>query len=1053
MAQAVFMGLLSAGTTALTGGTMLGGFLLGAGAAGTFFTHFLVTTAMGAALNALSPKPSSGAGGYSITGESGAALDHQVIYGKTKVGGVRIYDSTTGENNKYLHRILAFAGHEISSYEEIYINEDLVTIDAITGNVTSPTKYSGKVRIKRYYGTVSQAADPDLIAETTTLTNGAWTTSHKLSNIAYLYVRFQYDTNIFTNGVPSVSAVIKGKKVYDPRTGLTAWSDNTALCLRDYLINGFQAPVIAKNYAIGAGYPVSTTYFPASSLQNGITCTKIGYGIEDGLPYVDYQFTGTATATSVNNGIYALAYSRIAAEIGQTWSASFIGRKLSGSGAVGLDIGVVEETAPSTNIGGTFCPTSDSTVDNLYIATRTLSVAGVNQVRTVLRLFFNSGSVINATYRIKGIQLEQSSARTTWQADLPSYNLQTSGYGFGLATDPYRMSDDHIIAAANICDQTVTETPVGGTGTVTEKRYTCNGAFLTSSAPNNIISNMLTSMGGLFWYSGGMWKMKASAYTTPTITLTDDDLRSSVSVSTRFSRRDNFNSVKGTFRGSESNWQEADYPSVTLDSALEADNNLLNVADYSLPFTSSSLTAQRIARVFLNRNREQLTIQASWGLKAFQVEVGDIVYVTLERFGWTSKPFEVTSWTFGAVDTYDLQASIILREISPEVFTNTDGLIFEQNNTTLPDPTYVPSIGVVLSSDVVTTNEQPQNIINVNVTANDEPSVESIEIQYKLSSSSTWTSYGTSDLGTTALVGVATDPYDVRVQARNYLGVKGDWVTVSNYTVDVVRQKPADVTGFEVMLNNGSVTLSWDASSDTDLSYYVIRHSVDETGATWANSVLYVQKVARPATTVTVPAKPGTYMVKAVDKLGLESEIPAYAVVPANSLETFANTVTTTESPTFAGTKTGCAVLLNNLYITGTTGSGPYIATYLFNNYTDLTTAKKFRARIDVDVSRYITGGGSSQINFDDLTGRVDSWTGLWDDLTTNALEQADTNIICYIRTTNDNPAGTPTWSSWRELRSGDFYARAAQFRIIMVSQTQNVTPIVPTLKSVVQYN
>ena len=42
----------------------------------------------------------------------------------------------------------------------------------------------------------------------------------------------------FPNGFPEITAIIKGKKVYDPRTSTTAWSDNPALCLRDYLTSG-----------------------------------------------------------------------------------------------------------------------------------------------------------------------------------------------------------------------------------------------------------------------------------------------------------------------------------------------------------------------------------------------------------------------------------------------------------------------------------------------------------------------------------------------------------------------------------------------------------------------------------------------------------------------------------------------------------------------------------------------------------------------------------------------------------------------------------------------
>ena len=81
MAVSAVMGALSAGATALSGGALMGGFLLGAGALGTVMTHFLVSTAMGAALNALTPKPTisnRGSRGYSLNGESGSAVDHQI---------------------------------------------------------------------------------------------------------------------------------------------------------------------------------------------------------------------------------------------------------------------------------------------------------------------------------------------------------------------------------------------------------------------------------------------------------------------------------------------------------------------------------------------------------------------------------------------------------------------------------------------------------------------------------------------------------------------------------------------------------------------------------------------------------------------------------------------------------------------------------------------------------------------------------------------------------------------------------------------------------------
>jgi hypothetical protein len=95
----------------------------------------------------------------------------------------------------------------------------------------------------------------------------------------------------------------------------------------------------------------------------------------------------------------------------------------------------------------------------------------------------------------------------------------------------------------------------------------------------------------------------------------------------------------------------------------------VNVLDFSLPFTSSSLTAQRVARIALNRNREQLTFSASFGMRAFQVQVGDFINITNERFGFVNKPFEVTEWTFGLTEGLDVQVRMTLREISEGVFT------------------------------------------------------------------------------------------------------------------------------------------------------------------------------------------------------------------------------------------------------------------------------------------------------------------------------------------------------------------------------------------------
>ena len=93
---------------------------------------------------------------------------------------------------------------------------------------------SSYVRVKKHLGSSSQAADSDMMAEIP-----GWTSAHQLKGIAYIYVRLQYNISTFSRGLPNISAVIKGKKLYDPRTGLTAWSANSALCARDYMATDY----------------------------------------------------------------------------------------------------------------------------------------------------------------------------------------------------------------------------------------------------------------------------------------------------------------------------------------------------------------------------------------------------------------------------------------------------------------------------------------------------------------------------------------------------------------------------------------------------------------------------------------------------------------------------------------------------------------------------------------------------------------------------------------------------------------------------------------------
>jgi hypothetical protein len=108
-----------------------------------------------------------------------------------------------------------------------------VTIGDSLGGIVS-YQYNAavsKVKIRSYLGTSTQTADATLISLFPTL----WTSAHRARGVAYLICEFDYDETAFPSGLPNVSAVIRGAKLYDPRTATTVWSENPALMVRHVL--------------------------------------------------------------------------------------------------------------------------------------------------------------------------------------------------------------------------------------------------------------------------------------------------------------------------------------------------------------------------------------------------------------------------------------------------------------------------------------------------------------------------------------------------------------------------------------------------------------------------------------------------------------------------------------------------------------------------------------------------------------------------------------------------------------------------------------------------
>ena len=845
-----FIGSVLAGTITATGTALISAF------ASSFLGQFLISTVLGAALRALSPKPSTGGNRGYQTNQQGPAQDHSVIYGETKVGGVIIYDEATGVDSKFLHRVIAVAGHEIDSFVNFYINDELAIIDS-SGNVTSPTQYDGKIRINTHTGSPSQEADSDLVAESGPK---GWNFECKLSGIAYFYVRLTFDANAFPNGIPTFTTTVKGKKVFDPRTGAVAFSANPALCLRDYITSG------------------------------------------------------------------------------------------------------------------------------------------------------------------KG-------------------SNDTTPYSYGLGEDVANVDDALVTSSANICDQTNT-----AAGTV---RYDMNGSFTTAATPYDTITAMLTAMGGSLWYAQGSWRMKSAYYTTPVMDLNEDDLRSGISVGTRHSRRDNFNTIKGTFRGLESDWQVTDYPEVTNSAFVDADGGQVSVADVDLPFTDTSITARRLALISLERNRQQLTVTASFGLRTLGVQVGDNVRITNTRFGWTNKEFEVIQWSFGLVEGLDLQVDMTLRETASSVFDEvSDGREYEKDNTQLPSLFDVPPIGMDFTTSLQVSNEQVSNVATVLVSSGRTEGIDYVEVDYKVSSEEEYSSFGQGRIGEFKVRDLEVNFYDFRARAVNTFGVKGQYVFLLNREVNPNTGNPSNVASLTAELSGGTLFLSWPPVIDADLSHYQVKHNSSTFGATWNNSTSVIDKIARPATSIAVPARAGTFLIKAYDKEGNLSEDVTTTIILSSELPPLGNLDSVSESNQWFGAK-------DNVIISSPSGyleidlTDKFEGTYTF--FTVLDTGSSRTARV-TGIRTFTRSYNNGTLLWDDIPQNWDTWPDNWDTWTDEDAGFGDVSVAIYVSATYDDPFGTPTWGSYFPANGSDVVGRGFRFKAILSNTNENFTPSVSALSATVEY-
>ena len=245
-------------------------------AIGTALTQGIVGTVVAGALTGLTQKDQEI---EQIAEQQASALINKssnnaplpVVYGLRKVGGTRVFMEVSGTDNEYLHVVIAMSEGEINSFENVYLNDILST----------DSRFSGLLNVYTHTGADNQTADSNLVADVPN-----WTSNHRLRGTAYVYVKLKFDVDAYPQGLPTITADVKGTKVYDPRSSTTAWSDNPILCIRDYLTNtrygrGIETALIDDtSFNAAANYCDTTVTIGGATVKryttNGIVNTSQG---------------------------------------------------------------------------------------------------------------------------------------------------------------------------------------------------------------------------------------------------------------------------------------------------------------------------------------------------------------------------------------------------------------------------------------------------------------------------------------------------------------------------------------------------------------------------------------------------------------------------------------------------------------------------------------------------------------------------------------------------------------------------------------------------------
>ena len=345
--------------------------------------------------------------------------------------------------------------------------------------------------------------------------------------------------------------------------------------------------------------------------------------------------------------------------------------------------------------------------------------------------------------------------------------------------------------------------------------------------------------------------------------------------------------------------------------------------------------------------------------------------------------------------------------------------------------------------------------------------VKQVDIYYKLDEGAGYSYLATTTTGSYTWENVQDgQTYSFLFAATDYAGWsphRSKWPGGSHLVVGKIAD-PGPLLNLNLDVIDKMANFNWTLPVELDVQVggvIEVRHTAKVGGVTWNDGFALGSVTGTESGIKGLPLVEGTYIFRVKDSTNHVSTLVTLETGTIPTMLKFNALTNLIEDDTFLGVKTNMGVGNNVLSLSllnpepRVTSSGDVRVTSGGNSRVALTLAFVGTGSYEFDANYFDLGSvQESRVTAEliatvyNLTDTIDSRLTLID--TWDSFDGPSVTGITYemfIRTTEDDPGSSPTWTDWRLFYIGDYLARAFEFKLEVTNTDQSINIDISTLR------